>query len=109
MPGVLIVEADDLETVRVSLESMTLEGIALITLVDDAKFVAKDISNWLWVTFTRSNPAEDIFGLDEKIEQKHWSCRLPIIDARVKPHHAPSMQMPEDIIQLAKEKIQKSL
>jgi 4-hydroxy-3-polyprenylbenzoate decarboxylase len=88
---------------------MDLEGIALITLVDDANFVAEDVSNWLWVTFTRSNPAEDIFGLNEKIEQKHWSCRLPIIDARVKPHHAPSLQMPEEVIASAKEKLQKSL
>jgi 4-hydroxy-3-polyprenylbenzoate decarboxylase len=109
MPGVLIVEGDDLESVRTALETMELTGVALITLVDDAKFVAEDISNWLWVTFTRSNPAEDIFGLNEKIESKHWSCRLPIIDARVKPHHAPSMQMPDGVIKSAQEKLQKSL
>ena len=109
MPGVLIIEGDNLESVKAALEPMDLEGIALITLVDDANFVAEDVSNWLWVTFTRSNPAEDIFGLNEKIEQKHWSCRLPIIDARVKPHHAPSLQMPEKVIASAKEKLQKSL
>ena len=109
MPGVLIVEGDNLESVKTELEPMDLDGIALVTLVDDANFVAEDISNWLWVTFTRSNPAEDIFGLYEKVEQKHWSCRLPIIDARVKQHHAPSLQMPEEIIVSAKEKLQKSL
>jgi 4-hydroxy-3-polyprenylbenzoate decarboxylase len=109
MPGVLIVEGDNLESVKSALEPMDLDGIALITLVDDANFVAEDISNWLWVTFTRSNPAEDIFGLNEKVEQKHWSCRLPIIDARVKPHHAPSLQMPEEVMISAKEKLQKSL
>ena len=89
MPGVLVVESEDVESVKSKLEHLELEGIALITLVDDSAFVAEDISNWLWVTFTRSNPAEDIFGLEEEIQNKHWHCRIPIIDARVKPHHAP--------------------
>ena len=47
--------------------------------------------------------------LNEKIDQKHWSCRLPIIDARVKFHHAPCLQMPEKVIASAKDKLQKSL
>ena len=86
-----------------------MEGIALITLVDDSAFVAANISNWLWITFTRSNPAEDIFGLEEATQNKHWSCRIPIIDARVKPHHAPAMQMPDEIIQMAQQKINNAL
>ncbi len=102
MPGVLVIQgANDIQHIKALLEPIDLEGIALITLVDDASFVAEDISNWLWVTFTRSNPAEDIFGLNEKIENKHWSCTVPIIDARVKPHHAPSMQMPEEVVKSA--------
>ena len=72
-------------------------------------FVAEDISNWLWVTFTRSNPAEDIFGLEEGIQNKHWYCRIPIIDARVKPHHAPAMHMPDEIVQMAHQKINNAL
>jgi len=109
MPGVLIIEAEDIKVVQSSLEPLDLEGIALITLVDDSSFVAADIDNWLWITFTRSNPAEDIFGLEEKFHNKHWSCRIPIIDARVKPHHAPAMQMPEDIVQQAQNKINNAL
>jgi 4-hydroxy-3-polyprenylbenzoate decarboxylase len=109
MPGVLVVESEDVESVKSKLEPLKLEGIALITLVDDSTFVAADIDNWLWTTFTRSNPAEDIFGLEEKIHNKHWSCRIPIIDARVKPHHAPAMKMPEDIVQQAQNKINNAL
>lgn len=97
MPGVLIVEGHDLDLLKSEFETLALEGIAFITLVDDAEFVAQDIANWLWVTFTRSNPAEDIAGLGEKIEQKHWSCSIPIVDARVKPHHAPQLEMPEEV------------
>ena len=109
MPGVLVVESEDVESVKYKLEHLELEGIALITLVDDSAFVAEDISNWLWVTFTRSNPAEDIFGLEEGIQNKHWHCRIPIIDARVKPHHAPAMHMPDEIVQMAHQKINNAL
>ena len=66
--------------------------IALITLVDDSDFTSRTFSNWAWVTFTRSNPSVDLRGVGEKIEHKHWSCSGPlIIDARIKPHHAPPL------------------
>jgi len=71
------------------LEKQNIQGVALITLVDDASFVSENFSNWLWVTFTRSNPAYDIYGLDSENKNKHFSCSIPIIDARIKPHHAP--------------------
>ena len=74
------------------LEKQNMEGIGLITLVDDAHFVSEDFSNWLWVTFTRSNPAYDIYGLDAANKNKHFSCSIPIIDARIKPHHAPVLE-----------------
>ena len=65
------------------------QSLSLIVLVDDAKFTAKSWSNFLWTTFTRSNPAVDIEGVDAFIQDKHWGCRGPlIIDATIKPHHA---------------------
>ena len=91
--GNLVVEVDgSIEDLVISLESHNLEGIALITIVDDAIFTAEDFSNWLWVTFTRSNPANDMHGLHSKIINKHFSCTIPIIDARIKPHHAPVLK-----------------
>lgn len=64
----------------------------LIVLVDDSEFVARSLSNWLWVTFTRSNPAADIDGIGSFVERKHWGCRGSlVIDARIKPHHAPPL------------------
>jgi 4-hydroxy-3-polyprenylbenzoate decarboxylase len=69
-----------------------LGGFPLIVVVDDSEFVARTLSNFLWVTFTRSNPAVDIFGIDSFVEHKHWGCRGPlVIDARIKPHHAPPL------------------
>ena len=74
------------------LEKQNMEGIGLITLVDDAHFVSENFSNWLWVTFTRSSPAYDIYGLNAANKNKHFSCSIPIIDARIKPHHAPVLE-----------------
>ncbi len=65
----------------------------LIVLCDDASFTAATLNNFLWVTFTRCNPANDIYGVDEFVENKHWGCKGSlIIDARIKPHHAPPVE-----------------
>jgi 4-hydroxy-3-polyprenylbenzoate decarboxylase len=64
----------------------------LWVIVDDADFAARTLNNFLWTTFTRSNPATDVYGVDPFIEHKHWGCRGPlVIDARAKPHHAPTL------------------
>lgn len=64
----------------------------LIVIVDDSDFTASKLANFLWVTFTRSNPATDIYGVQEWTEDKHWGCNGPlVIDARIKPHHAPPL------------------
>jgi 4-hydroxy-3-polyprenylbenzoate decarboxylase len=71
-----------------------LQGTPLIVWCDDASFVAEKLSNFLWVSFTRANPANDIHGIDAFYKNKHWGCNGPIvIDARVKPHHAPPVEV----------------
>ena len=65
----------------------------LIVLVDDSEFTAKSLENLLWVTFTRSDPALDTYGIESFYENKHWGCRgSMVIDARLKPHHAPALE-----------------
>jgi 4-hydroxy-3-polyprenylbenzoate decarboxylase len=72
--------------------SDAIRQFPLIVIVDDAEFTARTLSNFLWVTFTRSNPAADVHGVDAFTSQKHWGCRGPlVIDARMKPHHAPPL------------------
>lgn len=74
------------------------EGIPLIVITDDSQFIAESFDNFLWVTFTRSNPAADIYGLDSKLVDKHWGCeKALIIDARIKPHHAPPLIEDPDV------------
>ena len=82
--------AQELEILNSQLSTLNLDGLQLILLVDDANFVSENLNNFLWVTFTRSNPANDIYGVNSFTQHKHWGCKgLLIIDARIKPHHAP--------------------
>lgn len=70
----------------------SINQFPLIVLVDDSEFVARNLNNFLWATFTRSNPAVDIDGIGAFTEDKHWGCRGSlVIDARHKPHHAPPL------------------
>ncbi|MFY7793072.1 MAG: UbiD family decarboxylase [Chitinophagaceae bacterium] len=69
-----------------------IQGTPLIVWCDDAQFTAAQLNNFLWVTFTRSNPATDMYGIGAYTRHKHWGCEGPvIIDARIKPHHAPAL------------------
>ena len=100
MPGILAVEVPKniknsdipliMEILDEHLKDAELDGLPLMVLCDDAGFTAQSINNFVWVTFTRSNPSHDIYGINSFTEHKHWGCTGPlIIDARIKPHHAP--------------------
>ncbi len=70
-----------------------IDQFPLIVVVDDSDFTAQSLNNFLWVTFTRSNPAADIDGVGAFCHEKHWGCAGPlVIDARRKPHHAPPLE-----------------
>jgi 4-hydroxy-3-polyprenylbenzoate decarboxylase len=70
-----------------------LQNVALVVVVDDSEFAARTLDNWLWVTFTRSDPACDVYGAGEFTHRKHWGCAGPlVIDARLKPHHPPALE-----------------
>jgi len=90
LPGVVAVESriSDFKSEILNPKS----EIPLFVLVDDSEFTSRTLANFLWVTFTRSNPAADVHGFGEFTEQKHWGCAGPlVIDARIKPHHAPPL------------------
>lgn len=62
------------------------------------------LADFLWLTFTRSDPARDVFGFSSTTINKHWSCKAPIIiDARVKPHHQRALTIAKEIKARAKE------
>ena len=65
----------------------------LILLVDESSFTATSYDNFLWETFTRSNPSHDIYGIDAFTHNKHWGCSSSlVIDATLKNHHSPKLE-----------------
>ena len=103
MPGVLMVEVPKhvnhkdidniISIIEYSLQDEDLTGLPLMVLCDEPGFAAQAINNVVWVAFTRSNPSHDIYGVGSFTEHKHWGCKGPlIIDARIKPHHAPVLE-----------------
>ena len=82
----------------IHLRKYELENIPLIVLCDDADFLAKNFNNFLWATFTRSNPSHDVYGVNAFFEFKHWGSKSAlIIDARKKPWHAPELVPDADV------------
>jgi 4-hydroxy-3-polyprenylbenzoate decarboxylase len=70
----------------------SFDRFPLLVIVDDSSFASLSLGNFLWTTFTRANPAADIYGIGSFVEQKHWGCTGPlVIDSRLKPHHAPPL------------------
>lgn len=83
-----------------------LSGLPLFVIVDDPSFASATFANFLWVTFLRSNPSHDVYGMNENSRFKHWQCDPPlIIDARIKPFHTgvlkPDRQTVDKVNQLA--------
>ena len=85
--------ANEIKNLQNHLKSQKLGDIPLFIIVDDSQFAGETLNNFLWVTFTRSNPATDIYGVDSWTYHKHWGCNGSlIIDARKKNHHAPELE-----------------
>ncbi|RYY48201.1 MAG: UbiD family decarboxylase [Chitinophagaceae bacterium] len=108
MPGVIALEANkfssyenaerEMNALNAQLRNQDLRNIAVIVVGDDAQFIAERLNNFLWVSFTRCNPSHDIYGINAFTKNKHWGCNGPlVIDARVKPHHAPALVKDPDV------------
>ena len=106
--GVELTKFTDYATAKIEIQRFTtwlfenkefFEGIVQIIIYDDFTFEPqpKNLNDYVWVTYTRSNPSHDVYGVDEFTENKHWGCNGPmIIDARKKPHHAPELKIKEN-------------
>ncbi|WP_419784805.1 UbiD family decarboxylase [Pseudodesulfovibrio sp.] len=104
VPGILVLKGPKhqrkrdqqdpgMERLAASLEKVRgIEGFPMIVVADDAGFTAKDWDNFLWVAFTRSDPATDMYGVEGFTHAKHWGAKKAIvIDARLKTYHAPPL------------------
>lgn len=107
MPGIIALQANQFSNYDTAEKEMgrlndalkhkkELSSTGLIVICDDSPFTAKNTANFVWVTFTRSNPSHDIYGINSFIKFKHFGCDGPlVIDARKKPHHAPELVIDE--------------
>jgi 4-hydroxy-3-polyprenylbenzoate decarboxylase len=104
LPGILLIEGrsatgprgqtqPELEAFCAALEpDHPVNRFPLIVMVDDSEFTSQSLNNFLWTTFTRSDPAVDTCGIGARSISKHWGCTGSlVIDARSKPHHAPPL------------------
>lgn len=105
LPGIVCLQAKKFTTYAHAQEEMqqldaqlreqltALKNVALLVITDDAAFTGATVNNYVWVTYTRSNPSHDMYGIDAFYQNKHWGCNGPlVIDARIKPHHAPPLE-----------------
>jgi 4-hydroxy-3-polyprenylbenzoate decarboxylase len=80
-------------------EISNCSGTPMLIWCDDAEFTSRNLRNFLWVAFTRCNPSHDMYGIGEIYQNKHWGCTGPvIIDARIKPHHAPAVELDPEMV-----------
>ncbi|MBU8906805.1 UbiD family decarboxylase [Desertibacillus haloalkaliphilus] len=102
MPGIVAIEGKAFTDYQVAAGEMnaftdaikqrgSLDSCPMVIVCDDSQFMSENINNFLWATFTRSNPSHDMYGVNSFYEHKHWGCDTVIIDARIKPHHAPPL------------------
>jgi len=94
MPGVLVARArGPAADFAAALAPNAIEGFPLVVLVDDDELAARTVANFVWITFTRSDPARDVHGAGAFVRDKAWGCTGSIvIDARIKPGHAPVLE-----------------
>lgn len=121
MPGVLALKWNGggasfdagLADLRKSLANWNFrENYPWISVVDDTSTLGTEcpqtnLRDFLWLTFTRSDPARDLYGLNERVEQKHWAADAPlIVDARIKPHHQKAITIDKAVRERALQKLQ---
>ncbi|MDO4585321.1 MAG: UbiD family decarboxylase [Planctomycetia bacterium] len=104
LPGILVVESpawksEDGQDKAVSRFCASFSAdFPLVVLVDDVSQATATFDDFLWTTFTKSDPARDIGGIGECVRNKHWGCSGSlVIDARRKPWHAPELVEDETV------------
>jgi 4-hydroxybenzoate decarboxylase subunit C len=100
-PGCLVLEglpyAQDPEQPARLAREVAFADWPLIVLHDSAD-VASSVTDFLWATWTRFEPAADIYAAQTTVVRKHLSYVAPIvIDARTKPGFPDELIVRDDI------------
>ena len=79
-----------------------------MVVIHDRSDVARSTDKFLWATWTRFNPATDIFAKAVELKNNHVNFRAPIvIDARMKPWYPKEVVPREDIVALVDDRWRK--
>ena len=95
--GCLVLEGQDEDlAARVAADPVFAEW-PLIVLHDDAS-VARSSPDFLWATWTRFEPASDIYAAQTTVQRHHLVYKAPVvIDARTKPGFPDELIVRDDI------------
>ncbi len=92
--------ADDPEQAARLAKDPAVAAWPLVVLHDDAA-VARSTPGFLWATWTRFEPAADIYAAETRVQRQHLCYRGPIvIDARTKPGFPAELIVRDDIAKL---------
>jgi UbiD family decarboxylase len=103
-PGCLVVQGlpfdEDREQAARLAREAAFSAWPLVVLHDDAS-VARSVSDFLWATWTRFEPASDIHAAATTVRRQHISYTAPlVIDARMKPGYPEELLVRPDIAEL---------
>lgn len=102
--GCIVVEGDTYENdkdlpTRIA-KAGKFDDWQLIVIHDDAD-VALSTEKFLWATWTRFDPATDIFAKNIELKNNHVGYTAPVvIDARMKPWYPKEVEPRDDIVKL---------
>ena len=102
--GCLVLEGETFEQNPNLAEQVSKSGKfddwQIVVLHDTADY-AKSAEKFLWATWTRFDPATDIYAKQTEVKQHHLSYAAPIvIDARMKPWYPKELEPRTDIVKL---------
>lgn len=102
--GCLVVEGSDYDAEPGLAERLARSGAfddwQVVVIHDDADY-ARSADKFLWATWTRFDPARDIYSKDTTLQNNHIGYTAPVfIDARIKPWYPQEVEPREDIVKL---------
>ena len=102
--GCLVVEGDSFENDKNLADRIAkcgkFDDWQVVVLHDDISF-ARSTEKFLWATWTRIDPASDIYAKNIELRNNHIAYSAPIvIDARMKPWYPDVVEPREDIVKL---------
>ena len=106
--GCLVVEGDAYETDKSLAERVARSGAfdewQMVVVHDKVEF-ARSADKFLWATWTRFDPARDIFAKSVTLENNHIGYASPIvIDARMKPWYPREVEPADETVKLVDER-----